>query len=135
MTEFDHVGLSVADLEAATDFYGRAFDFEPEFRFELGRDDVRGSMLLHPSGMRLELFERPGAVAGIGGRGPIEALAVHGYGHFALRAEALEPAFERALEAGAEAVFEPRPSPEPGVRMAFLADPEGNLVELVERGS
>jgi catechol 2,3-dioxygenase-like lactoylglutathione lyase family enzyme len=23
--------------------------------------------------------------------------------------------------------------PEPGVRFAFLADPEGNLVELVER--
>jgi len=28
----------------------------------------------------------------------------------------------------------PSPSPEPGVRFAFLADPEGNLIELVERG-
>jgi glyoxylase I family protein len=27
----------------------------------------------------------------------------------------------------------PQPSPEPGVRMSFLADPEGNLVELVQR--
>ena len=27
----------------------------------------------------------------------------------------------------------PRPSPEPGVRMAFVADPEGNLVELLDR--
>ena len=27
----------------------------------------------------------------------------------------------------------PQPSPEPGVRMSFLADPEGNLIELVER--
>lgn len=133
MTSFDHVGLSVADLQAAIDFYRRAFDFEPEFHFDLGVDGIRGTMLLHPSGMRLELFERPGAAAGIGGRSPIEALAVHGYGHFALQAPALEPAFERALEAGAEAVFDPRPSPQPGVRMAFLADPEGNLVELLER--
>jgi glyoxylase I family protein len=30
-------------------------------------------------------------------------------------------------------VIEPRASPERGVRFAFLADPEGNLVELVER--
>jgi predicted enzyme related to lactoylglutathione lyase len=28
----------------------------------------------------------------------------------------------------------PQPAPEPGVRMSFLADPEGNLIELVQRG-
>ena len=33
-------------------------------------------------------------------------------------------------EAGAGERVSPRPSPEPGVRFAFLADPEGNLVEL-----
>jgi len=27
----------------------------------------------------------------------------------------------------------PRPSPEAGVRMAFVADPEGDLVELLSR--
>jgi lactoylglutathione lyase len=27
----------------------------------------------------------------------------------------------------------PYPSPEVGVRMAFIADPEGNLVELLHR--
>ena len=27
----------------------------------------------------------------------------------------------------------PSPSPEPGVRIAFVADPEGNLIELVDR--
>ena len=41
--------------------------------------------------------------------------------------------FARALAAGATEKVAPRPSPEPGVRFAFLADPEGNLVELVER--
>jgi lactoylglutathione lyase len=39
------------------------------------------------------------------------------------------------LDAGARALLAPGPSPEPGVRFAFLADPEGNLVELVERAS
>jgi glyoxylase I family protein len=37
------------------------------------------------------------------------------------------------VAAGACEKVSPRPSPEPGVRFAFLADPEGNLVELVER--
>jgi catechol 2,3-dioxygenase-like lactoylglutathione lyase family enzyme len=41
--------------------------------------------------------------------------------------------FTRAVAAGARALREPGPSPEPGVRFAFLADPEGNLIELVER--
>jgi len=27
----------------------------------------------------------------------------------------------------------PRPSPEPGVRMSYLTDLEGNLIELLER--
>ena len=45
----------------------------------------------------------------------------------------IEAVYARALEAGAAEKVSPRPSPEPGVRFAFLADPEGNLVELVER--
>jgi hypothetical protein len=30
-------------------------------------------------------------------------------------------------------VWDPRQSPEPGVRMAFVHDAEGNLIELLER--
>ena len=129
----DHVGLSVADLDAAADFYQRALGFESEFPFELPFDGVRGVMMLHPSGLRLELFERPGAAPGIQGRDPREALATHGYGHFALTAAAIDPVYEGLLAAGGRGIKAPGPSPEPGIRMAFVADPEGNLVELVER--
>jgi glyoxylase I family protein len=129
----DHVGLSVGDLDAAVAFYGRAFGFEPEFSFELPHQ-IGGAMLKDGSGSRLELFERPDSAAGIQGVTPIEALATRGFGHFALCAPDIQPVFDAALAAGASAVVEPSPSPEPGVRFAFLADPEGNLVELVERG-
>ena len=37
------------------------------------------------------------------------------------------------LAAGAASRLPPSPSPEPGVRIAFVADPEGNLVELLDR--
>jgi lactoylglutathione lyase len=128
----DHVGLSVGDLDAASEFYSRAFEFTPQLEFELAPHPIRGLMMRHDSGMRLELFERIGSAAGIQGATPIEALATRGYGHFAFAAPDIDPVFARALDAGASAVVEPGPSPEPGVRFAFLADPEGNLVELVE---
>jgi lactoylglutathione lyase len=132
---FDHVGLSVADLDGAEAFYARAFGFTRELEFALPPHPIRGVMLEHESGMRLELFERRDSHSGLQGATPIEALATRGYGHFALQAADIEPVFRRALTAGARAVMEPSPSPEPGVGFAFLADPEGNLVELVERPS
>lgn len=129
----DHVGLSVGDLDAAADFYKRALGFGPEFAFNLAPHPIRGLMMLHPSGTRLELFEHSGSAHGIQGAPPIEALATRGYGHFALSAVAIEPVFEAVVDAGGTALVEPSQSPEPGVRFAFLADPEGNLIELVER--
>ncbi|HEY6759821.1 MAG TPA: VOC family protein [Baekduia sp.] len=137
MIGLDHVGLSVADLDAAADFYGRAFGFEREHAFALGVDGIRGVMLLHaPSGGRLELFSRPALVdPGVAGRTPIETIGYGGFGHVALTAPELDATFARALDAGAVARVPPSPSPEPGVRFAFVADPEGNLVELVGRGA
>jgi lactoylglutathione lyase len=130
--QLDHVGLSVGDLDAAGEFYSRAFGFARQLEFTLDPHPIRGLMLRHESGMRLELFQRDGSAPGVQGATPIEALATRGYGHFAFAAPDIDAVFARALEAGASAVLEPAPSPEPGVRFAFVADPEGNLVELVE---
>jgi lactoylglutathione lyase len=130
----DHAGLTVEDLDGASAFYADAFGFAAEFPFALGVDGIRGVMLRHPEGARLELFTRPGSSGGAQrGRTPIETIAFHGYGHFALTAPDLDAVYARAVEAGAEDRVSPRPSPEPGVRFAFVADPEGNLIELVGR--
>ncbi len=126
----DHAGLSVADLDAAVTFYASAFGFVPEFEFNLG--EIRGVML-HNDGVRLELFEAPASSGGLRAATPIEALATRGYGHFALCADDIDALSRGRWLAGAVEKVSPRPSPEPGVRFAFLADPEGNLVELVQR--
>ena len=132
MASLDHIGLSVWDLDAAAAFYDTAFGFAAEFPFELP-GGIRGLMMRAPEGHRLELFQAPQARPGIAATAPLDALGTLGYGHFALAAADIGPVFERALAAGARGVVSPSPSPEPGVRFAFLADPEGNLVELVER--
>jgi lactoylglutathione lyase len=130
---FDHVGLSVADLEAAEAFYTTAFGFARQLAFELAPHPIRGVMLTHPAGFRIELFEHSASEPGLQAATPIEAHATRGYSHLALTAPDIGEVFATALAAGGRAVIEPSPSPEPGVRFAFLADPEGNLVELVER--
>ena len=103
-----------------------------EHPFELP-GGIRGVMLKLESGGRLELFEHPESSGGLRAGSPLEALATRGYGHVALGAADIGPLFERAVQAGATPRVAPGPSPEPGVRFAFLTDPEGNLVELVER--
>ncbi len=130
---FDHVGLSVADLDAASRFYADAFGLVSEHAFRLDPHPIRGLMMRHPNGYRLELFEHRQGRDGIQGATPIEALATRGYGHFALASADIESAFTAALAAGATAILPPGESPEPGVLFAFLADPEGNLIELVQR--
>ena len=41
----------------------------------------------------------------------------------------LDAAHARAVEAGGRSAWAPRDTPEPGLRIAFVADPDGNLVE------
>lgn len=128
----DHIGLSVGSLAPASAFYGEAFGFEREFAFDLPQG-IHGLMMLHPSGSRLELFEHPRPEPGLQAATPLAALGTRGYGHFAWATDDIEEAFERALTAGAASVVKPGQSPEPGVLFAFLADPEGNLIELLQR--
>ena len=90
-------------------------------------------MLRLETGGRLELFERPGSAAGCAPRARSRRSPPAATGTSRSNAPDIDALFARALEAGAAEKVSPRPSPEPGVRFAFVADPEGNLVELVER--
>jgi len=129
---FDHVGLNVADLPAMTAWYVAAFGLEVEFEFALDRVDFRGAMLRSPEGWRIELLHRVGNVAGLQAASPVEAALTRGFGHLALDVPEVDSAYDKLLAAGATDRMSPRPSPEPGVRMAYVADPEGNLVELLD---
>jgi lactoylglutathione lyase len=129
----DHVGLAVGDVDAMTQWYVGALDLEVEFEFELDHVDFRGAMLRSADGWRLELVHRPEGRPGQPATSPVEAALVHGFGHVALDVPDVDGAYGALIAAGATDRMSPRPSPEPGIRMAFVADPEGNLVELLDR--
>jgi glyoxylase I family protein len=134
VARLDHVGLAVGDLQAAVSWFCEVFGLVPELTLRVDALDLSIEMLVHPVyGYRLELLHRPGSLAGRKPGTPGEAALREGYGHVAFDVTDLDGAYDRAVARGARPVMPPRPSPEPGVRMAFVADPEGNLIELLHR--
>lgn len=136
MTLLDHIGLSVGDLDAQAEWYAEALSLTRTGSGGLPDLGVRVVFLTDPDhGWSLELLERTGSAPGLQAPDPPTALLTRGYGHICLRVDGrLDDAYARLLGAGAVSRMAPGPSPEPGVQIAFVADPEGNLIELMDRG-
>jgi catechol 2,3-dioxygenase-like lactoylglutathione lyase family enzyme len=129
-----HVGLTVGDIERAQRWYVDALGLEVVLEVVLEfalPGDVRGAMLRNDAGAGVELFGVLGAEAGVSHADPPAAMRTTGFGHVAFEVDDLDAAYAALLEAGASAVWEPRQAPEPGRRMAFVHDPDGNLIELI----
>ncbi|MGW2889802.1 VOC family protein [Streptomyces griseoruber] len=134
-TRLDHVGVNVRDLATQTAWYKAAFGLEAVFEFRLDGPGLSGVVLEHPHGWRLELLARTGSAPGLRAPDPVTAALTEGYGPFAVTTPELAPVYDALRASGAGEALAPGPSPEPGVRMAWVIDPEGNLIELIERRS
>ncbi len=128
---FDHVGLSVADLDAQRRFYGEALGLLEEARTEIPQAQIRTAILSAPTGLRIELVERRGS-APQSFADAYDGAGTQGYFHWALAVDELDTAFHGILAAGATQVSAPADAARPGVRFAYVKDPEGNLIELIQ---
>ncbi|WP_040167877.1 VOC family protein [Microbacterium gorillae] len=134
MTALDHVGLSVADLDAQRDWYAAALGLVPTEPGGIPALGLQVVFLVDPDGTwALELLHRPGSQPGLQAASAPEAVLTQGFGHICLRVADVEELFGRLTAAGATPIMPPGPSPVSGVRMAFVADPEGNLIEMLDR--
>ena len=122
----DHVGVSVQDLDRSTRFYVDVFGFAVEERFAIPDTDVCGAVLIHPSGARVEI-ETLGH--------PIESTREQGWFQTAFRVTDVPDVFTRVVAAGASAVKPPFVAPDGRSTIAFIGDPDGNLIELIQRGA
>jgi catechol 2,3-dioxygenase-like lactoylglutathione lyase family enzyme len=129
----DHVGLAVAHLEAMAQWYAQVLDAVVDYRAERPGIAVQVIVLIDADGFRLELLHREGSAPAHGREDIATSLLRHGLGHLALRVDDVQVAFERLVGLGAAAVSQPGPGSQPGMMIAFVADPEENLVELVSR--
>ena len=121
---FGYTILYVRDVAASVEFYERAF-----------RQPRR---LLHESGQYAELETGPTTLAFASHELAAQNLPAEARGAPAERpssyevcfvTEDVESAFARAVDAGAEAVSEPRVKPW-GQHAAYVRDPDGTLVEI-----
>jgi len=129
---FDHVSLSVADLDRQRAFYASALGMvDVEEELALPEAAVRTAILRSPDGLKIELIERGGSTASEYADA-FDAANHQSYGHWAVTVEDLQSAFNAILACGAAEVSEPAPGARAGTRFAYVKDPEGNLIELIQ---
>jgi catechol 2,3-dioxygenase-like lactoylglutathione lyase family enzyme len=129
---FHHVSLSVADLDAEQRWYKQVLGLDEVVeRFELPEPPVRTVVLRAANGLRIELIERSGSRVQTFAD-PLDAAQTQGYGHWALEVDDLDTAFALLSAAPGQAVSPPGPAVQPGARFAYVKDPGGNLLELIQ---
>jgi catechol 2,3-dioxygenase-like lactoylglutathione lyase family enzyme len=128
----NHVGLAVANLGREQKFFEDAFDMHIEQRFDLPNPPVHTVLLRNSSGLGIELIERQGATRLREYSDALDAASTLGYGHWALTVGDLDGLVRHLLNVGATLVSAPADAVQPGMRFAYVKDPEGNLIELIE---
>ena len=122
-----HVALYVEDLEAMRAFYVRHFAAEASEKYHNPRTGLQTYFLKFGEGARLELMYRPEMTA------KAYREQTLGYAHLAFglgSKEAVDRLTRLLQENGWPLMSGPRVTGE-GYYESVLADPEGNLIELV----
>jgi lactoylglutathione lyase len=119
----DHVMMRVEDLDESLDWYTTHLDYEEKGRWEadtftnvfLGPEDV------HEDGALLELtYNHDGRSYEMG----------DAWGHIAVRVEDIHDAYDELMAGGVEDYRDPESCND---RYAFVKDPDGHEIEIVQR--
>lgn len=119
--EFIHVNLNVTDLDQSIDFYTQELGFEHTWGFESADGTSVHRYVAADNGIEIQLTKTHGVD---------EVKPGAGWGHIALKVPDVDDAFARIDNHGVEK--EPSDQPAAGARTAFILDPDGYTIELVE---
>jgi catechol 2,3-dioxygenase-like lactoylglutathione lyase family enzyme len=125
-TRFDHVAITVHDMERAVGFYRDLLGFEVLGQLLLDDGNFK-IVYLRLGEAHLELFAFRGAATETAVGVPD---TVGGFKHLALQTSEVDAVAARLKAAGVTFTVEPMDAAG-GVRLAFFRDPDGNLLELV----
>jgi len=119
----EHLGLAARHPISLKDWYARVLD--AKILFDNGAQPP-AFMLALPGGPLLELYPA------VHTRPETNDNSLSGWRHLALRVDSLEAAQAELSRRGVQFTESPKPASWGG-RVLFFADPEGNLLHLVER--
>lgn len=121
MTEFAHMCLNVADAERSAEWYTQQLGFEESWAFETPGGETVNRYVADPNGAELQLADTDG-------EDDFEAGTL--WNHVAVKVDDVDAAFERIENHGV--VQKPADQPAAGARTAFIEDPDGHVVELLQ---
>jgi catechol 2,3-dioxygenase-like lactoylglutathione lyase family enzyme len=136
-----HLGICVADLERSLHFYREGLGFREVSALELTGEPSATLLGLPGVSLRARYLERDGAriellhypSPGALGDGRPRPMNARGLTHLSFRVEGLDAALARLAALGGTVLAASRIGSErAGVQAAFVCDPDGTRIELVE---
>lgn len=119
--EILHTCLNVADADTTADWYVEQLGFERSWEFTTEDDTTRNVYVADGSGVEFQLSDTDGDTPSEDG---------DMYDHVAVKVEDIDAVFEQIDDYGV--VSEPADQPAAGARTAFILDPDGHVIELIE---
>lgn len=116
-----HVCLNVSDADRVAEWYESELGFERSWEFTTGDGETRNVYVADGNGFELQLSDTDGEETFEPGTA---------WDHFAVKVDDVDQAFEEIDHHGV--VEAPSDQPAAGARTAFIEDPDGHIVELVE---
>jgi len=124
-----HVGIAVADLDASVAWYERTLDLTVEKRFSLHDGRLQIVKLVSAGGVRIELLrshdDADGPRAGTSVLQP-------GAAHVCFKVADVQAVADELRRRGVQITQEPQTIEVSAERNCWIADPEGNGIELIE---
>ncbi|MBD1998575.1 VOC family protein [Leptolyngbya sp. FACHB-541] len=125
-----HMTISVADVEAASQWYSEKLGFTETRRVVLDNGNVQIAWMEIP-GFRVDLAQVQGSVR------PEEQNAVppqhmlsQGWRHLAFAVDDVDRVYEILSDRGVEFISPPATYDPPGIRIVYFKDIDGNILEL-----
>lgn len=130
--KMNHVAISVENMESQIAWYKKAFGMQITQEVERIAPAIKLVLLTAPNGLGIELMARAGSKRERVYADALETAKEIGYGHWCLEVDDVKAAFEIITNAGASVVTPPGPSIKAGIEYAYVKDPEGNLIEIIQ---
>ena len=120
----EHVTVRVRDMEASIDYYQRMFEARVILRRNLSGGRKIAFLRIGESLLELMAFGPA--------KEPVDAREHFGFHHIGIKTDDFERTYKDLKAKGADFLGEPF-EPTPGIRLAFLRDPNGAVIELAQR--
>ena len=141
--KFNHVGISVSDIERSIGFYRELLGMEQlcevfpfggeQFSQIMDIPGVEGRMCMIGRGsLQLELFEFSNPEPA--GKNPEYPVSDRGYSHFGVEVDDIDATYEKLRAADVRIHSPVMTFVGGGMRAAYCRDPDGNVFEILQPG-